>query len=202
MIVFITGTDTDVGKTLVASWLCLHTGYDYFKPIQTGPDGDSQTVARLSQAVVHKETYVLKAPLSPHMAAQDEGCSILLHTISMPQVTNLFVEGAGGVCVPLHDHCFMSDLIVHFHVPIIVVARSKLGTINHTLLTLEHVRRKNIRVLGVILSGEKNARNKEAIERYGYVEVLAEIPYIDHVCGAALKSIPLTQGVKKALEMR
>jgi|SaaInlStandDraft_7_1057024.scaffolds.fasta_scaffold148362_1 dethiobiotin synthetase len=203
MIVFITGTDTDIGKTLVSSWLCLHTKYDYYKPIQTGSTEclDSKTVYNLSQTKIHQESYIFKNPLSPHMAAQDEKRYIDIEKIKLPKANNIIVEGAGGLLVPLNDNYFIADLISKFKTPVILVARSKLGTINHTLLSLEYLKQKNIKVLGVILSGEKNTRNRESIEQYGKVEVLAELPHIKNICYDSLKSIPLTAKLKKILEV-
>ncbi len=204
MIVFITGTDTDIGKTLVSSWLCLHTGYDYFKPIQTGSieSIDSETVFKLSKTRVHRESYIFKNPLSPHMAAQIEGEYIDLAKIKLPKVNNLIVEGAGGLLVPLNDDYFISDLVSYLKIPIILVARSKLGTINHTLLSLEYMRQKNIEVLGVILSGEPNARNKESIELYGKVEILAELPYMNSICFEVLKKHSLTPKLQQLFEIK
>lgn len=202
MNIFITGTDTNIGKTVVSSWLCLHLGYDYFKPVQTGSvEGmDSNIVSMFTKNTkIHKESYVFKNPLSPHMAAEDESAVIDLQQIKLPQTEKLIIEGAGGLLVPINDDYFISDLISHFNVPVILVARPSLGTINHTLLSLEHMRNKNIEILGVILSGEKNLRNRESIEKYGDVEVLAELPYIENVCAESLKEIPLTPILKNYL---
>ena len=203
MNVFITGTDTDIGKTLVSSWLCLHTGYDYFKPIQTGSIAsfDSHTVATLSNVHVHKESYVFKAPLSPHMAAQDEAQTIDFDHIQLPKTNHLVVEGAGGIKVPINDTQLMSDLVLHFEMPCILVARSKLGTINHTLLSLDYMRQRNINVLGVVMSGDINPRNRDAIEKYGQVEVLAELPHLKSIDYQALKKIPLTSCLKKLFKV-
>ena len=199
MNVFITGTDTDIGKTLVSSWLCLHTGYDYFKPIQTGSieSFDSHTVAKLSNVNVHKEAYVFKEPLSPHMAAQDEDQTIELDQIHLPKTNQLVIEGAGGIKVPINDTQLMSDLVLHLEVPCILVARSKLGTINHTLLSLDYMRQRNINVLGVIMSGDINPRNRDAIMKYGQVEVLAELPHMARINYQALNKIPLPSYLKK-----
>ena len=204
MIVFVTGTDTDIGKTLVSSWLCLHTGYDYFKPIQTGGVAslDSKTVFLLSKAKVHKEAYVFKNPLSPHMAAQDEGIYIDIQKIKLPKTNNLIIEGAGGLLVPLNDQYFIINLISHFKIPVILIARSKLGMINHTLLSLECLRQRNIKVLGVILSGEKNERNNESIKCYGKIDILAELPIINDICFSSLKKLPLTRKLKKLFKIK
>ena len=203
MNVFITGTDTDIGKTLVSSWLCLHTGYDYFKPIQTGSieSLDSHTVSMLSNANIHKESYVFKAPLSPHMAAHDEAQTIDFDHIQLPKKNQLIVEGAGGIKVPINDTQLMSDLVLHFDMPCILVARSKLGTINHTLLSLDYMRQRNLNVLGVIMSGDINPRNRDSIVKYGQVKVLAELPHLESVDYHMLKKIPLTSSLKKLFKV-
>ena len=169
MQIFITGTDTNIGKTLVSSWLCLHTRYDYFKPLQTGSSEgkDSEVVAQLAGPKIHAESYVYKAPLAPAAAAALEKQSIDIHTIKLPDVPHLIVEGAGGLMVPINPHTLMIDLIKLFSIPVILVARSSLGTINHTLLSLEALRARNVEVLGVITSGLFNHPNCDAIEFYG-----------------------------------
>ena len=198
MIVFITGTNTDIGKSLVSSWLCLHTKYDYFKPIQTGSieSMDSMLVKQWSGANIHPEAYVFKQPLSPHLAASAENAEIDITKIKLPKTNNLIVEGAGGLLVPINDKYYIIDLIRHLNIPVILVATSTLGTINHTLLSLEALRARNIKILGVIISGEYNQKNKESIQDYGNVEVLAELPFIKNINYEALKNIPLDKRLK------
>ena len=191
MRVFITGTDTDVGKTTISSWLCLHTGYDYFKPIQTGTVTDSDALRRLSHSTIHAEVFCYSQPLSPHAAARYDGGSIALDRITLPATDRLIVEGAGGVLVPLNDQDLMIDLIKHLGLPVILVARSTLGTINHTLLSLEALRQRNITVLGVILSGPENPGNAQAIETYGSTTILAQLPWLEAITADALRAIPL-----------
>jgi len=179
MRVFVTGTDTDAGKTVVSAWLCLHAGADYWKPIQSGhpPDRDADAVARLSGANICPERFLLREPLSPFHAAKAEGLRIELDDFRLPQTKRpLVIEGAGGVLVPLNERLTMLDLMVRLGAPVIVAARSGLGTINHTCLTLAALRSRNLAVLGVVLSGPPNAANREAIEHFGNTRVLAEIP--------------------------
>ena len=192
---FITGTDTNIGKTLVSSWLCLHTKYNYFKPIQSGTieSVDRLEVQRLSNTFCYSECYSLKEPLSPHMAARHEGIRIDLSTINLPQTSNLIVEGAGGVFVPLNDNDIMLDLMVQFNLPIIIVARTALGTINHTLLTLQAIRQKGLKIAGVILSGEPDADNAAAIQHYGNVSILATLPRLPIITKQELQKIPLPE---------
>lgn len=195
---FITGTDTNIGKTLVSSWLCLHTKYNYFKPIQSGTieSVDRLEVQRLSGTFCYSECYSLKEPLSPHMAARHEGIRIDLSTINLPQTSNLIVEGAGGVFVPLNDQYVMLDLMVKFNLPVIIVARTTLGTINHTLLTIQAIRQRGLTIAGVILSGEPNADNATAIEHYGNVSVLATLPLLPIINKQELQNIPLPEKLK------
>ncbi len=192
--VFVTGTGTDVGKTLVAAWLALNWGADYWKPVQTGgvETTDSQSLAHLAPRVrVHPSGVVLKAPLSPHEAARRENVRIDLSALPPPLTDRpLVVEGAGGVLVPLNDTALMIDLIERLALPVVVVARTSLGTINHTLLTLEALRRRRLPILGVVLNGQLNPATRDAIAHYGAVKILAEIQPLIAVTPATLKGIP------------
>ena len=190
---FVTGTDTGVGKTVVASAL-MHRyraglAVRYWKPIQTGieQDDDTAEAARLgecqSQEILDAGVR-LPRPLSPHLAAKLSNTSISVEPVL--QMMNQdrrkafwIVEGAGGVLVPLNDSETMIDLMTGLGWPIVVAARSSLGTINHTLLTLEALRRRSLWVLGVVMVGEKNPENRAAIEHYGRVAVLGEMPKFD-----------------------
>lgn len=195
MQIFITGTDTDVGKTTISGWLCLHTGYSYFKPIQTGSilGTDSHQISNLTNANVYKENFIYEKPLSPHLAAYD---SI---DINLPKSHNLIIEGAGGVLVPINKTTLMVDLIKKLATPTILVARSTLGTINHTLLSLEALRARNIPILGVILNGPPNQDNLEAIEFYGKTQVLASVPKLQQVDREHLMQTPLSNRLKAIL---
>ncbi len=201
MRLFVTGTDTGIGKTIICSWLCLHTNYAYFKPIQTGTmsDVDSKTVKRLSNTKIHDEVYALREPVSPHLAAKLSGACIDMNKIRLPQEPNLIVEGAGGVMVPLNDQNLMVDLMRHFSIPVILVARSTLGTINHTLMSIEVLRLRDINPLGVILKGEQNENNKKAIEYFGKTDVLAWVPHIPQVTRETLLQIELGEKLRQLL---
>lgn len=196
---FITGTDTNIGKTLISTWLSLHTRYDYFKPIQTGTIGDmdSEFVAQYSNVKVHKELYKYKEPLSPHRAAFLENSSIELDKIILPKVPNLIIEGAGGVLVPINEKFYMIDIIKQLKTSTILVARSGLGTLNHSLLTIEALRARNIDIAGVILNGTPNAENAEAIECYGKVKILAQFPKLEKVSKENLLNITFADSLKK-----
>ena len=192
MRVFVTGTDTDVGKTVASAWLCLHSGADYWKPVQSGhpPDRDADTVARLSGARLHPERYLLREPLSAYHAARLEGLRIELDDFRLPETSRpLVIEGAGGVLAPVNEQATMLDLMARFGAPVIVAARSGLGTINHTCLTLAALRGRGLPVLGVVLSGLPNATNREAIEHCGNVQVLAEIPPLEPLTRESLNRV-------------
>ncbi|MEO5377540.1 MAG: dethiobiotin synthase [Magnetococcus sp. DMHC-6] len=198
--VFITGTDTDVGKTVVSAWLLRYFWADYWKPIQAGcePETDTETLQRLSRLPAdhfHPSTYTLNAPLSPHEAARQEGITLALSDFSLP-VTHrpLIIEGAGGLLVPLNDMAFMVDLMVQIAFPLVLVARSRLGTINHTLMSLEVMRSRGLQVAGVILTGPLNPANCAAIRTYGGVPIVAQIPWLDPLSGESLARIAPENG--------
>lgn len=181
--VFIAGTDTDVGKTVAAAALTLGLDGVYWKPIQCGtdPETDRASVRRWTELPEDRfleEVYTFQAPLSPHAAAALEGVDISLDRIvatPLPERRPLVIEGAGGLLVPLGGGAFVADLIAALKVPTIVVARTKLGTLNHTLLTISEIRRRGIPLLGVLLNGEENRGNHSAIEEIGGVRVLGRI---------------------------
>ncbi len=183
--VFVTGTDTGIGKSFTAACLVRAWGAAYWKPVQTGlaedPGGDSAAVSGLvdiHNTAPYAPRHGLRAPLSPAAAAALEGVRIALADFDIPPSDGrpLVVEGAGGVLVPLTPEHLLIDLIARLGLPAILVARSTLGTINHTLLTLEALRARRLPVAGVILNGPPDAGNRAAIERFGAVRVIAELP--------------------------
>jgi dethiobiotin synthase len=172
--VFVTGTDTGVGKTTYCAWLLgLHPEATYWKPVQTGwpEDDDTKTVgARRSLPGVR-----LRDPVSPHLAARREGVTLTLEALLAPAKGfqgTLVVEGAGGLLVPLAPGVLQADLAAALGLPVVIVARDRLGVINHVLLTLEALRRRNLAVRGVALVG--GDANREAIEAYGGVPVVED----------------------------
>jgi dethiobiotin synthase len=182
---FVTGTDTDVGKTVVSAWLLAHLDACYWKPVQAGaePETDSATVRRLAEVSADRilpEAYLLSEPIAPHEAAQRTGIAIDMAKLVPPPCDRpLVVEGAGGLMVPLTDEAYVVDLATELHLPLILVARSTIGTINHTLLSLEAIRRRGLPLAGVVINGPETPHNRAAIERYGQVEVIAEIPWLE-----------------------
>lgn len=190
---FVTGTDTNVGKTVVsAALLCaLRRKHNvcYWKPVQTGieTDDDTREVTRLAncqEAEIYNAGYRLEKPLSPHLSARLAGVSIKISDLielwkNAPDDKFWLIEGAGGVFVPLNETELMIDLMAKLNLPVIIAARSGLGTINHTLLTVEALRNRNLQVFGVMMNGEPNLENKKAIEHYGGVKVIGELPHLE-----------------------
>lgn len=181
---FVTGTDTGVGKTVVAAALTLATpGACYWKPIQSGiggdPATDSEAVARwtgLPSARILPEAYRLKLPASPHVSAAAEGVTIRRERLRLPPVPGaIVVEGAGGLLVPINDDATMLDLMVWLALPIVLVARTALGTINHTLLSLEALRRRGLALHALVLNGEPVPMTTETLRRWGQPERLIEL---------------------------
>jgi dethiobiotin synthetase len=184
----VTGTDTGVGKTVVAAGLAGHWRARYWKPIQAGLDEetDSDTVRRLTagRAQVLPEAWRLTTACSPHEAARIDGVRIDPAALALPpggqdKAAALIVEGAGGVLVPINDDTLFGDLFARWGLPVILVARTLLGTINHSLLTLEALRSRALDVAGVIFSGEENAASEAAIIGFGQCRHLGRLPRLD-----------------------
>jgi dethiobiotin synthase len=190
---FITGTDTGVGKTVVSAILMAGLEGKYWKPVQSGLEEMTDTdwiraVTGLPENHFYPETCRLQRPLSPHASAAAEGIRIDLESFRLPDTEeHLIVEGAGGIMVPLNETHLMLDLMKKLAIPVLLVARSELGTINHTLLSLEQMRRHGLEVFGVVMNGPKNPGNREAIEHFGKVKVLAEIEPMDAINAETLK---------------
>lgn len=186
---FVTGTDTGVGKTVLSALLCAALDASYWKPIRTGTEVDSDThtveiLAGLTKDRVFPEAYQFEPPVSPHLAARKAGVRIDLAKIKIPTDATdipLIVEGAGGVMVPLNETDLMIDLIRQLKLPVLLAARSSLGTINHTTLSLVALRNAGIHVAGVVMIGAPNAENCAAIEEFGKTRVVGEIPWLSEL---------------------
>jgi dethiobiotin synthetase len=193
----ITGTGTDVGKTVVAAILMAGTRGLYWKPVQSGLEDatDTQWIQRatgLPERHFMPERHKLRRPLSPHASAALDGVSIELSDFQVPDPAprdHLIVEGAGGVLVPLNDRYFMLDLFIHLGLPVLLVASSQLGTINHTLLTLNTLKSSQVPVLGVVMNGPRDESNRRAIEHYGEIPVVAQIEPLSTLDEAALEKV-------------
>lgn len=180
----IAGTDTGVGKTVFAAGLTAALRATYWKPVQAGlgEATDSETVAALSGRPVLPEAYRLRRPASPHLAAEDMGLRIDLSRLALPKTDGpLVVEGAGGVMVPVtRESCFL-DLFARWQAPIVLVARTQLGTINHTALSLMALRGAGCPVIGVVFAGppepevEQTIAGMFSVHHLGRLEPLAEL---------------------------
>jgi dethiobiotin synthetase len=164
---FVTAIGTDSGKTIVSAILCEALQADYWKPIQAGFPRDSEVVRGLvtnRKTVFHPEAFVLNTPASPHAAAKKDNVVIDVSSIHFPDTANtIIVEGAGGCLVPLNDHELVIDLIPFFNAEVIVVSNHYLGSINHTLLTLEALAKRKLIVRGLIFNGETNQESERII---------------------------------------
>lgn len=202
---FVTGTDTNVGKTLVSSLLCLQCGFSYFKPVQTGSeiDSDKITVQKLSKCNVKDEIYRFKAPVSPNLAAKLEGTSIDIQRVkrAIMECNNTIIEGAGGIMVPLSSYpkyTFL-NLVSDTTLPVVLVADTRLGVINHILLTINALRSVGATIAAIILNGEKSIGVKETTEEFvGQSVQIYEVPKINDVSLEGLKSIPIFSNLVKA----
>jgi len=198
----VTGTDTNVGKTVVSAALMVRYRGEaplrYWKPVQTGiaHDDDSREVARLARVgEIHEQGVRLPHPVSPHLAARLAGTRITVRSLvdqlegdaDAAGETRWIVEGAGGVLVPINERETMADLMRALDLPVLIAARSTLGTINHTLMTIEALRRRMLRIAGVVMVGEPNDENRLAIENYGAAEVIGEMPRFDPLTPEALE---------------
>ena len=177
--IFVTGISTEVGKTIVSAILTEALQADYWKPIQAGDlnHSDSDKVQHLisnTQSRIHENAFALKTPMSPHAAAAIDSVSISLDKINPPQTENtLIIEGAGGLLVPLNDRDTILDLIQPDY-KVVVVSRHYLGSINHTLLTLECLLRKGLDV-SLIFSGDEHPTTEEIILKKSGVRVLGRV---------------------------
>ncbi len=206
--IFVTGTDTGVGKTIVTAGLAAvlrANGHNagIWKPVQSGASADSTEsdgyqLRRLSGVQAETESiapYSFSAPLTPVLAAEKEGVTLTMDQIIQAGLplrqlySSLLVEGAGGLAVPLTKSEMVIDLVARLEMPLLIVARPGLGTINHTLLTAAYARQRGIPIVGVILNGYRDHQaaldesllsNAQMIETYGKVKILGRVPWIEH----------------------
>jgi len=191
----IAGINTLVGKTLISAMLCERLGATYWKPIFTGIDDTPRDSARVASLVTNPaakilpEPYAFRASLSPHIAAALEGVTINVSALKVPEVTTqtLVIETPGGFLSPLSNSATNADLIQHCGGEVVLVSRHYLGSINHTLLTIEAIRRRNLKLLGVIFSGDELPDTENIITRLGDVEVIGSIAELPHVTADTIK---------------
>ncbi len=179
--IFVAGIGTDVGKTIVCAVLTQALKADYWKPIQTGTefDNDTDRVKKLvcnTITVFHKESCSFKASMAPYAAAKAESSFLDFEKITLPKTTNtLIIEGAGGLLVPLTEKHFVIDLIKKFEAETVLVVQNYLGSINHTLLSIEVLKNRNIPILGIIISGVPNVSSEEIIFQQSGLKLLGRV---------------------------
>ena len=189
----VSGTDTGVGKTAAAAMLTLGLNAHYWKPIQSGiEDGtDTKTVKMLTGLPDDRflpEAYVLTEPLSPHRSAEFDDVEIEIERLGQPQINGpLIIEGAGGLLVPLTRNLLQIDLFRHWGVPVVLCARTGLGTINHTLLSVEALRTRDIPLHGLLFVGDDNPDNIRTIADLSGARVLGRLPWFDTLGADTLK---------------
>ncbi len=181
------GTDTDVGKTIVSSLIVQGLDGIYWKPVQSGIDGNGDTgrvckILELKAGQWVPEAYRFQAPVSPHWAAEKEQRLIDAQKLKLPKVEKpLIVETAGGLMVPLTRELLQIDQLITWQLPVVLVARTGLGTLNHTLLSLEALRKRNIKVLGVFLNGSSHQDNPRTIRELADIPIIGRLPILETV---------------------
>ena len=177
---FVSGIGTDVGKTVCCAILCELLEADYWKPVQSGSETDATRIRELvsNEITIFKERYALTQPLSPHAAATIDKVEIGLEDFQVPDFQKkLIIEGAGGFLVPINDQGYtIADIIKHLNQEVILISRHYLGSINHTLLTIEALKSRKIPIKGIIFNGQELSQTEEIIEKISGVKTLFTIP--------------------------
>lgn len=181
---FVTGIDTDAGKTIASAILVEKLKADYWKPIQAGEPTDSNAVRRLvsPERVIHPEGIVLEAPMSPHAAAKLENIDLRAAQLKLPETENtLLIEGAGGLLVPINDEEFVINLAKQFDAEVILVSRNYLGSINHTMLSIAYLKDNGFKIAGIIFNDTPNAETERFILQYSQLPCLGRIEPLDEI---------------------
>ena len=182
---FVTGIGTDIGKTVISAMLVERLQAEYWKPVQAGnlEDSDSHFIQEFTNCKkIHPEQFKLTEPMSPHAAAKIDGIEINLTDFVIPQTNSqLIIEGAGGLMVPLNYNDLVLDLLIHLNLEVIIVSQNYLGSINHSLLTIEVLQKNDIQIKGIIFNGESNPETERIIELQTDVSVLGKIPKLDKI---------------------
>lgn len=193
--IVVTGTDTEIGKTVFSAGLADFLGANYWKPIQAGLAGetDSQLVARLgglSDDRIVPERYRLETPASPYHAAAIDGVHIDAESLDVPDTGErpLVIEGAGGLMVPLSRSTLYIDIFARWQLPVVLCARTELGTINHSLLSIAALRNRTIEILGIAFIGERNSESESAICEIGRVRWLGRLPRLSPLTANTLQA--------------
>lgn len=189
--IFVTGIGTGVGKTIASAVIVESLHADYWKPVQSGDldNTDTDCVRSLvsnKKTVFHTEAYRLTQPFSPHKSAALDNIVIDLNTIELPQTNNrLVIEGAGGLMVPLNDNDLIIDLIKKFDAQVILVSQNYLGSINHTLMSIEILKSQGLVLKNLIVCGERNESSEEVIARWANLEII-NIPFFNNLSKASI----------------
>jgi dethiobiotin synthetase len=192
--IIVTGTDTGIGKTVFAAGLAGALDGVYWKPIQAGveEETDRATVLRLSGLSPDRilpEAYVLRTPASPHLAAERDGIVIDPDALVLPDIDRpIVVEGAGGLMVPLNRKVTYVDLMARWNARVVLCARTTLGTINHSLLSVEALRNRGIAIAGIVFIGDENQESERIIAELGQVRHLGRLPYLDPLTRPSLRA--------------
>ncbi|WP_050402203.1 dethiobiotin synthase [Bradyrhizobium embrapense] len=193
--IVVTGTDTGIGKTIFSAALAGFLGASYWKPVQSGleEETDAQLVARLAGLAADRivpERYRLRTPASPHQSAAIDGVRIDPAALDVPDTRGrpLVIEGAGGLMVPLNDDTLYMDMFERWRLPVVLCARTALGTINHSLLSVEALRRRRIDILGIAFIGESNPESERAICAFGQVRRLGRLPWLSPLTADTLRA--------------
>jgi dethiobiotin synthetase len=190
----VTGTDTGIGKTVFAAALAAALDGFYWKPIQAGveEETDSAAVLRLSGLAPERilpEAYRLRTPASPHLAAERDGIVIDPDRLVLPETDRpLVVEGAGGLRVPLTRQVTYIDVMARWQAPVVLCARTTLGTINHSLLSIDALRARDVAIAGIVFIGDENPDSERIIAELGGVRRLGRLPHLDPLTGPSLRS--------------
>ncbi|MBU2914839.1 dethiobiotin synthase [Reichenbachiella agariperforans] len=192
---FVTGIDTDAGKTLASAILTQQLKADYWKPIQAGEPTDSDQIRQLidPSLVVHPEGVMLQHPMSPHAAARRENVQITADQFTLPETSNtLIIEGAGGLMVPFNAQGLVIDLAKQFEAEVILVSRNYLGSINHTLLSVAYLQTHNYPIKGIIFNGDPNEDTESFILQYTGLKCLGRIPMMDTITADTVNKQKIT----------
>jgi dethiobiotin synthetase len=193
--IVVAGTDTEIGKTVFSAGLSALLGANYWKPIQAGLEGetDSRLVARLgglSADRIVPERYSLKTPASPHQAAAIDGVRIAMELLDVPDTGGrpLVIEGSGGLLVPLDETTLYIDVFARWRLPVVLCARTTLGTINHSLLSIEALRHRKLDILGIAFIGDSNPESERIICEIGRVRRLGRLPRLSPLTAGTLRT--------------
>ena len=190
---FITGIGTGIGKTIVSAIITEKLEADYWKPIQSGDldESDSLRVHSLisnKKTIIHEEAFKLTRPLSPHLSAKLDDIELGIEKLQTPLTNNsLIIEGAGGLMVPLNDKELMLDYIQSLGFEVILVSQNYLGSINHTLLSIEILKARNITIKGIIFNGNSNEETERYIKQYSNLSIIGRIPHLEHADKVSIK---------------